>query len=224
MKKFLSSFIILLMGGLIIMSSSVKAQDVVKKEKKISVKIISDQDGERVITDTIIVGKSTDDIIGNKPDQKNKFIIITNDDNLNEDSYKEVDNNVIILDDGIAVDFVEQPAKLKGTFQISDDYSGKVSDIELRDAGIKNKPDRLNAQNINIEIENDIVMLSFSFKGEKTPRIIVYNVFGEKVFKGKPELVEGSYQIKIDLSNKQHGTYYLQIVSANTSLTEKFKL
>lgn len=219
MKKFAAGFLILLVGGLIIMSSPVKAQDVVKKEKKIKVKIISDQDGERVISDTIIYGKSSDDIIGNKSDQKNKFIIITND-----DSSEEVDSNIIILDDGSAVDFVENPNKLKRAFQISNDYSSKVSDIELRDAGIKNKPDRLDVKNMNIDVDGGIVKLAFSLKGEKTPRIIVYNVFGEKVFKGKPELIEGNYQIKIDLSNKQHGTYYLQIVSANTSVTEKFKL
>ncbi|PLX03839.1 MAG: hypothetical protein C0595_05600 [Marinilabiliales bacterium] len=212
------------MGGLIIMSSPVEAQDVVKTEKKIKVKIISDHNGERVITDTIFVGKSTDDINGNKSEQKNKFIIITNDDNLNEDSSEEVDSNIIIVDDGIAVDFIEQPTKLKKTFQISNNYSGKASDIELRDAGIKNKPDRLNAQNINIEIENGMVMLSFSFKGEKTPKIFVYNVFGDKVFKGKPELIEGSYQIIIDLSSKQHGTYYLQLISGKSSLTEKLKI
>ncbi len=45
-----------------------------------------------------------------------------------------------------------------------------------------------------------------------------------KVFSGKPELMGGKYVIKIDLSIKQHGTYYLQVVQKNSSFTKKLRL
>lgn len=59
---------------------------------------------------------------------------------------------------------------------------------------------------------------------EESPKVTVYNVYGEKVFKGKPELINVIYKIKMDLSTKQHGTYYLQVVSTNASFTERLKL
>jgi len=96
--------------------------------------------------------------------------------------------------------------------------------MELRDAGIKNKADRLAIENINLNIDDGVVALSFSLKTEGSPKIVVYNFFGDKVFSGKPELMNGNYELKIDLSTKQHGVYYLQIVQKNRSFTEKLKL
>ena len=105
-----------------------------------------------------------------------------------------------------------------------DYHSNTITDKELRDAGIKNKVDRLDVSNININIDNGVVDLIFKLASEGTPKIIVYNYFGDKVFTGKPELMGGEYTIKIDLSKKQYGTYYLQIIQKDASLTEKLKL
>ncbi len=110
-----------------------------------------------------------------------------------------------------------------GMFFECEEGSG-VSDMELRDAGIKNKADRLAIENINLNIDDGVVALSFSLKTEGSPKIVVYNFFGDKVFSGKPELMNGNYELKIDLSTKQHGVYYLQIVQKNRSFTEKLKL
>ena len=100
----------------------------------------------------------------------------------------------------------------------------EVSDEELRDAGIKNKPDRLEIEEIDIEKEDGVVDLSFSLKEEGPPRVAVYNIYGDKVFNGKPELMNSKYQVKIDLSKKQHGTYYLMIVAGNSSKTMRLKI
>lgn len=99
-----------------------------------------------------------------------------------------------------------------------------VSDKELRDAGLKNKADRLEADNFNIEIDNGIVNLEFNLKTEGDPKVVVYNYFGDKVFTGKPEMMNGKYTIRMDLSTKQHGTYFLQVVQKNSSFTKKLRL
>ncbi len=95
----------------------------------------------------------------------------------------------------------------------------EVSGIELREAGIKNKPDRLELDEIDIEKDNGVVDLTFSMKAEGSPKVIVYNIYGDKVYNGKPELMDTKYQMKIDLSKKQHGIYYLMIISGNSSKT-----
>ena len=100
----------------------------------------------------------------------------------------------------------------------------RVSDRELRDAGIKNKADRLETDEMNIDIDNGVVDLSFTLKTVGAPKVVVYNFFGEKVFTGKPELMNGKYEIKMDLSAKQHGVYYLQVIQKNSSFTEKLRL
>lgn len=99
-----------------------------------------------------------------------------------------------------------------------------VTDIELRDANIKNKPDRLDLDEIDLSIENGVVDISFAIKGEANPSVAVYNVYGDKVFSGKPVLINGKFEIKIDLSQKQHGTYYWQIVDKDRSFTDKIKI
>jgi len=99
-----------------------------------------------------------------------------------------------------------------------------VTDEELRDAGIKNKPDRLELDDININNEDGVIDLVFSFSGEGSPKVVVYNVYGDKVFSGKPELMNNKYQVKMDLSKKQHGNYYLMIVSGNSSKTMRLKI
>lgn len=103
-------------------------------------------------------------------------------------------------------------------------HSNKVSDIELRDAGIKNKPDRLDAQEIEIEIKDGVVDFYFKLAVEGSPKVIMYNVYGDKVFTGKPENMNGKFSVRMDLSQKQHGTYYLQVVMGNSSFTEKLRL
>ena len=99
-----------------------------------------------------------------------------------------------------------------------------VPDIELREAGIKNKPDRLDLDEIDINNEDGIIDLSFTLKEEGAPKVAVYNVYGDKVFSGKPELMNNKYQVKMDLSKKQHGNYYLMIVLGNSSKTMRLKL
>ena len=101
---------------------------------------------------------------------------------------------------------------------------GGVSDMELREANIKNKPDRLDLGEIDINIENGVLDISFSVEGEANPSIIIYNVYGDKVFSGKPVLMNGKFEIKVDLSQKQHGTYYWQIVDKNRSFTDKIRI
>jgi hypothetical protein len=99
----------------------------------------------------------------------------------------------------------------------------EVSDLELREAGIKNKPDRLELGEIEIEKEDGVVDLSFTMAGDGTPKVDVYNVYGDKVFSEKPDLMNGKYMLKIDLSKKQPGTYYLMIVSGSSSKTMRLK-
>jgi hypothetical protein len=99
-----------------------------------------------------------------------------------------------------------------------------VTDKELRDAGIKNKPDRLEVDELDIDNNDGIITLQFAIPGGASPRVEVYNFFGDKVFSSKPEVVDGSYKLVMDLSQKQHGKYYLQIINKNSSLTEKIRL
>ncbi|MEE4260593.1 MAG: hypothetical protein V2I62_12575 [Bacteroidales bacterium] len=99
-----------------------------------------------------------------------------------------------------------------------------VTDKELRDAGIKNKPDRLEIEELDIDNNDGIITLQFTIPGDASPKVEVYNFFGDEVFSSKPEVVNGSYKLVMDLSQKQHGTYYLQIINKNSSLTEKIRL
>lgn len=94
----------------------------------------------------------------------------------------------------------------------------EVDDIELRDAGIKNKPDRLELKSVDIDNNDGVIDLSFE-TGSENPKVVIYNVYGDKVFTGKPELMNGKYSLKADLSVKQPGSYYLMIVSGNSSKT-----
>jgi len=148
---------------------------------------------------------------------------------LNEEQIAEIMEEVNNMD----FHFVMPPArprppmKWQGNdfeFYFDGPKEGGVSDIELRDANIKNKPDRLDLENIDIEIENGVVGISFQIQGEASPSVVVYNVYGDKVFTGKPALMNGKYEIKIDLSQKQHGTYYWQIVDKNRSFTDKIRI
>ena len=100
----------------------------------------------------------------------------------------------------------------------------EVTDEELREAGIKNKPDRLELDEIDVNKEDGVVDLSFTMQGDGDPRVTVYNIYGNKVFSGKPELMNSKYEIKMDLSKKQYGTYYMMIYSGNSSKTLRLKL
>jgi hypothetical protein len=119
------------------------------------------------------------------------------------------------------------PQKMNGEnfeFYFDNPSKGGVTDIELRDANIKNKPDRLDLEEVDINIENGVVDISFTIPGEAKPSIAVYNVYGDKVFTGKPALMNGKFEIKIDLSQKQHGIYYWQIVDNDRSFTDKIRI
>ena len=99
-----------------------------------------------------------------------------------------------------------------------------VTDEELRDAGIKNKTDRLDVEDFNINNRDGVIDFDFKLKTEGAPKIIVFNYFGDKVFTGKPEMMNGKYVIKIDLSTKQYGTYFLQVIQKDSSFTKKIRL
>ena len=99
-----------------------------------------------------------------------------------------------------------------------------VTDKELRDAGVKNKPDRLEVEELDLDINEGVVTLGFTMKGDANPKVEVYNFFGDQVFTGKPQALSGKYTLVMDLSRKQHGIYYIQIIEKNSSLTEKIRL
>lgn len=99
-----------------------------------------------------------------------------------------------------------------------------ASDRELRDAGIKNKINKLEANDYDITIDDGVVGLSFTLATEGMPKVTVYNYFGDKVFSGKSELMNGKYAIRIDLSAKQNGVYYIQVTQKNSSFTKKLRL
>jgi len=317
MKKLLGLSFIAVLGGLIIFSTPIRAQEEVKTEKKIRIKTVKDENGKKVVTDTTIVVEGDihdldlekygiigegedidvmvdvimdgDDVKGNK-----KVMVFTTDGHHESDGEHEVriiksgkggttkvvtwtdeDGNEMTFDIEVEMDevmrdlekahremeiemevidgehiivmkelealadleelhelkelenmqfkFIEAPhSPHHGNFFIEE--CSQVTDVELRDAGIKNKPDRLEADEIDIAIDGGVVDLSFKLKAEANPKVIVYNIYGDKVFNGKPELMNGSYKLKMDLSAKQHGTYYLQVVSGNSSFTERLKL
>ena len=126
------------------------------------------------------------------------------------------DMNVIFIPEGFSSHGFDNNKWFSGTEE--------VTDMELREAGIKNKPDRLEPAEIDIDNEDGLIDLSFVLNEDGAPRVTVYNIYGDKVFSGKPELMNGKFTLKMDLSKKQHGTYYLMIVVGNTSLTERIRL
>jgi len=102
---------------------------------------------------------------------------------------------------------------------------GAVSEKELRDAGISNQPDLLKLSELDIDNRDGVITLRFLPEEEQgSSKVLVYNYFGEKVFSGKPEMIGNVFQITIDLSGKQPGTYYLQIVQRKASVTERIRL
>lgn len=109
-------------------------------------------------------------------------------------------------------------------FMFFSEGSGKVTDVELRDAGIKNKQNRLAIENIELKVDDGLIDLYFKLKSDGNPKVTVYNVYGDKVFSDKPEVMNGQYSTRINLSEKQHGTYYIMIVDGNSSRTEKVKI
>lgn len=109
-------------------------------------------------------------------------------------------------------------------FVFFSDNHGRVSDVELRDAGIKNKPNRLGVENIDLDVKDGVIDLYFKLKEDGNPKVKVYNVYGDKVFSEKPEKMNEQYSLRINLSEKQHGTYYIMIVDGNSSRTEKVKI
>lgn len=109
-------------------------------------------------------------------------------------------------------------------FVYRDFHGHNATEKELRDAGIKVKQNRLEMEEFDLDIHDGIVDIEFSFKGEGSPKVEVFNFYGDKVTSGKPELLSGKYGMKIDLSTKQHGTYYLQVTVKDSSITKKLKL
>ncbi len=102
---------------------------------------------------------------------------------------------------------------------------GAVSEKELRDAGIKNQPDLLRLTELDVDNRDGVITLRFLPETEEgSSKVLVYNYFGEKIFSGKPEMIGGVFQITIDLSGKQPGTYYLQIVQKKASVTQRIHL
>lgn len=106
-----------------------------------------------------------------------------------------------------------------------DDHSrNHVSEKEIRAAGIKVKEDRLVLENYNINIDNGMVEISFTTTTEATPKVTVYNFYGDKITSAKPALLDGEHNLTFDLSKKQHGTYYIQFETKDSSTIKKIKL
>lgn len=102
---------------------------------------------------------------------------------------------------------------------------GMVSQEELREAGIKEQPDKLMLDVLDINNQNGLVILRFMPATDKGKvKVTVYNYFGDKVFSAKPEMVGDVYQTTIDLSAKQPGLYYIQLSRQNESVTKRIKL
>jgi len=99
-----------------------------------------------------------------------------------------------------------------------------VSERELRRAGIKIKPDRLDLKDFDIDINNGVVKFSFTSETEGKIKVVIYNFFGEKVFDGTPVLQNGKEILTANLSQKQYGTYFLLLVQGNRSAAKKFRL
>lgn len=102
---------------------------------------------------------------------------------------------------------------------------GTASQEELRDAGIKSQPDQLVLTTLDIDNRNGVITLRFMpKKDEGSPKVTVYNFFGDKVYSQKAELAGDVYQQTIDLSAKQPGTYFIQIVQKKSSVTQRIRL
>ena len=145
-----------------------------------------------------------------------------------EEKYEKMHNDSILrqkLENLKNIDFDLPTVEFfPGAFRwVEDELSDEVTDIELRDAGIKNKPDRLDLSLLNVDNDNGLVELSFTMKEEGIPKVTLYNIYGDKIFSGIPELKDGKYNLTIDLSKKQHGTYYLMIVLKNSSKTIRIR-
>ncbi len=323
MKKLLSLSLITLLGGLIVMSTPIRAQENKKVEKKMRIKTVKEVDGKMVKMDTTIIitddmnpeelealginyhGDETKmtvflDSDGNKTTKKvvvvnGSDVHVTGDDSDVHYFHSDGSKGTAIIkwtdEEGEEMTFdidMEMESGLEGLEEIRkeleveihvvdgeriiimkelegledemknielevfaelgefdelrdfnvkvigaphhpnaffiEEHSHKVSDIELRDAGIKNKANRLDANEMNLNVDNGVVDFSFKTKTEGTPKVTVYNVYGDKVFSGKPELMNDTYEIKMDLSQKQYGMYYLQVVIGNASFTERLKL
>jgi hypothetical protein len=332
MKRLLTLSLLAIFGGLLITSSPIRAQETEKKETKVRIKTVSEENGKKTVSDTTFV--ITDDM---NADDLRKMGILMDGDDISVDVFLDSEGkhgknkNVIILkegefyssDDDHDVLFFHSDGKSKGNHRVVkwnsvdgeemtlelemeienameelekahremdidieildgehilvmkelkelkelgelgelaeiralrdlDDlhelndfrfkmieaphapghpdmhffhkYDGKVSDVELRDAGIKNKQDRLDAKEIDIEVNDGVIDFYFTLEEEGSPRISVFNVYGDKVFSAKPEQMNGKYSQRIDLSKKQYGTYYVQVVMGNSSFTEKVRL
>lgn len=328
MRKLLVFSMIAFLGGLLIKSSPIRAQDVDKNEKKVTIKTVTDVDGKKVVSDTTFV--ITDDMdseelkkmgifsngeeltidldVDSDGKMNNKKVIVIKDGEvissggdhdtyflhsdgkgkgkhkvvkwISEDgeemtieveaeieramaelekAHHEMDIDIEIIDgehiilmkefkelEGLAelaelevlkeldglhelndfrFEFIEAPhAPEHPSMYFSHENKGKVSDVELRDAGIKNKQDRLDASEIQIEVKAGVVDFYFTLKGEGSPKLTVYNVYGDKVISAKPEQINNKYSQRIDLSKKQYGTYYFQVEMGNSSFTEKVRL
>lgn len=120
-----------------------------------------------------------------------------------------------------------KPVQIPEMYWVDSQFGGNshASEKELRAAGIKNQPDLLQLNELDIDNRKGVITLRFSPKEEQgSPKVVVYNFYGEKVFSGKPDLVGGVFQITMDLSTKQPGTYYIQIVQKKSSVTERIRL
>jgi len=105
------------------------------------------------------------------------------------------------------------------------DDGGVASQEELRDAGIKSQPDQLVLTTLDIDNRGGVITLRFMPKEDNhSTKVTVYNYFGDKVYTGKPEMVGDVYQLTIDLSAKQPGTYFIQMVQKNASVTQRVEL
>lgn len=320
MRKLIVFSLITILGGFLVKSSPIRAQDVDKNEKKVTIKTVTDVNGKKIVSDTTFVipedmdaedlqklGILTedDDIridvdVDSDGKIKNKKVIVIKDGEvissgdehdsffLHSDGKGKAKHKVVrwISEDGeeirieveaeieramaelekahhdMDIEFLDgehlilmkefddlaEIAEIESIMEIAElgeldelnfefveaphapefpeiyfhhRNNTKVSDVELRNAGIKNKQNRLDASEIQLEVKDGVVDFYFTLKEEGSPKLTVYNVYGDKVISTKPEQMNCKYSQRIDLSKKQYGTYYFQVEMGNSSFTEK---
>ena len=232
MKKLLPLSLIALFGGFLMFSTTVRAQEDSKQEKKVRIKTVKVENGKELVTDTTFIitdDMTADDLKAYGITSEGDEVDVTVDVIVDGDGKHET-KKVIVVNGGNVSSAGEETVLFHSgdsdgkAIIMWTDEDGKEMEIELRDAGLKNKPNRLDAEEMNINIDNGVVDFSFKTQVEGSPKIAVYNVYGDKVFSGRPELMNGTYEIKMDLSQKQFGMYCLQVVIKNASFTERLKL
>ena len=208
----------------------VQSQENEKSAKIVHIQTVENTNGKVILTDTTFTVPDDEDIskkviekyvkTGSSETGTIKVMV-----DIEEEESGERGKKVIVIKNGGEEEetLVTKGGSGKVYVYEEEETPDEVTDIELRDAGIKNKPDRLELPSLEVDNDDGIVKLAFKMEEQGNPKVTLYNIYGDKVFSGTPEMKDGKYKITIDLSKKQHGTYYLMIVSGNSSKTIRIR-